>query len=65
MLILRAWRAVRANLPPSKHRKKLLRQLVWGMAANDPSGFPWLPVLAMFLVPFGVVVWMNLKVSAT
>jgi hypothetical protein len=37
--------------------------LVWGMAENDPSGFPWLPMLAMFVVPFGVVVWMNLKVA--
>jgi hypothetical protein len=37
--------------------------LVWGMAEKDPSGFPWLPMLAMFLVPFGVVVWMNLKVA--
>lgn len=37
--------------------------LVWGMAENDPSGFPWLPVLAMFLVPFGVVVWMNRQVA--
>jgi hypothetical protein len=37
--------------------------LIWGMAENDPSGFPWLPMLALFLVPFGVVVWMNLKVA--
>lgn len=39
--------------------------LIWGMAENDPSGFPWLPMLAMFLVPFGVVVWMNFKVART
>lgn len=37
--------------------------LVWGMAENDLIGFPWLPMLAMFLVPFGVVAWMNLKVA--
>lgn len=37
--------------------------LVWGMAEKDPLGFPWLPMLAMLLVPFAVVVWMNLKVA--
>lgn len=37
--------------------------LVWGMAENDPSGFPWLPMVAMFVVPFGVVVWMNLRAA--
>ena len=37
--------------------------LVWGMAEKDLSGFPWLPMLALFVVPFGVVVWMNLKVA--
>ena len=37
--------------------------LIWGMAENDPSGFPWLPMLALFVVPFGVVLWMNLKVA--
>jgi hypothetical protein len=40
-----------------------LALLVWGMAENDPSGFPWVPMLALFLVPFGVVVWMNLNVA--
>ncbi len=37
--------------------------LVWGMAEKDPSGFPWVPMLAMFVVPFGMVLWMNLKVA--
>jgi hypothetical protein len=37
--------------------------LVWGMAEYGTSGFPWLPMLGMFLVPFGVVVWMNLKAA--
>ena len=37
--------------------------LVWGMAEKDPSSFPWLPMLAMFLVPSGVVLWMNLKMA--
>jgi hypothetical protein len=37
--------------------------LLWGMAENDPSGFPWVPMSAMFLVPFCVVVWMNLNVA--
>lgn len=36
---------------------------IWGMAEKDPSGFPWLPMVAMFVVPFGVVLWMNLKVA--
>jgi hypothetical protein len=34
--------------------------LIWGMAENDPSGFPWIAMLALFVVPFGVVIWMNL-----
>ncbi|MES2317565.1 MAG: hypothetical protein V4631_08715 [Pseudomonadota bacterium] len=37
--------------------------LVWGMAEMDPSGFPWIPVLAMFIVPFGVAFWMNLAAA--
>lgn len=37
--------------------------LVWGMAEQDPSGFPWMPMVAMFVVPFGVVFWMNLAAA--
>ncbi len=37
--------------------------LVWGMAENDPSGFPWVPVVAMFVLPFAVVYWMNWKAA--
>ena len=37
--------------------------LVWGMAENNPLEFPWLPVVAMFVVPLGVVLFMNLNVA--
>lgn len=40
-----------------------LAVLVWGMAENDPSGFPWWPMLALFIVPFGVVIWMNIAAA--
>ena len=40
-----------------------LAVLVWGMAEKDPFGFPWVSMLAMLVVPIGVVLWMNLKVA--
>ena len=39
--------------------------LLWGMAESDPSGFPWWPMLALFVVPFGVVIWMNIAAART
>ncbi|MES2320961.1 MAG: hypothetical protein V4633_01730 [Pseudomonadota bacterium] len=37
--------------------------LLWGMAESDPSGFPWWPMAAMFVLPFGVAFWMNLAAA--